>query len=200
MKNKQETERGVPFLFVAVCEMCVFRYKQHSSRDKTLGPSTPTLPRLSTHHAYSSVCVCVCLGVRVCVYVGRGTACPVPQNSQGATEKTAVCLRDTENVRKREWRANRHASQDRHFWSEYHLLSPSPLHLPPPPSSNFIPFPVSLLPFKSSLCTCTLLYHSYYRVVFAMFSSSTTSVVAFLRCNAPANAPCPYVRKRWAHF
>lgn len=53
------------------------------------------------------------------VYVGWGSTCPVPQHLQGATEKTAVCLRETENVRKREWRANRHASQERHFWSEY---------------------------------------------------------------------------------
>lgn len=69
---------------------------------------------------------CVCLGVCICVcvsgfrvYVGWGSTCPVPQHLQGATEKTAVCLRETENVRKREWRANRHASQERHFWSEY---------------------------------------------------------------------------------
>ena len=64
-------------------------------------PSTPTLHSLSTHHAYSSVCVCVCecvcLGVRV--YVGRGSACPVPRHLQGATGKRQLCVWEkTENV------------------------------------------------------------------------------------------------------
>lgn len=94
--------------FLAVCEMCVFRYRQHSSRDKPLGPPSPhPHPPLSLHPprrvlltqvcASGRMCVCVC----VRVYVGRGSACPVPQHLQGATEKTAVNLRETENVRKR---------------------------------------------------------------------------------------------------
>lgn len=48
-------------LFLAMCEMCVFRYKQHSSRDKPPRTPprpthpTPPCPLLSTHSAYSSV-------------------------------------------------------------------------------------------------------------------------------------------------
>lgn len=89
--------------FLAVCEMCFFRYWQHSSRDKPLGPLTPTLPSLSTHHAGSCLLKCVCVWASVCVrvYAGRGSACPVPQHSQGATGKTALNLRETESVRKR---------------------------------------------------------------------------------------------------
>lgn len=119
-------ECGGAHLFSAACEMCVLRYRQHSSRDKPLGPPSPQPPPypISPPTMLTQVCVsgrvyvCVCVsGFRV--YVGWGSTCPVPQHLQGATEKTAVCLRETENVRKREWRANRHASQERHFWSEY---------------------------------------------------------------------------------
>lgn len=81
--------------------MCVSRYKQHSSRDKRLGPrplGLPTLPTLSLHPpALAQVCLCVC----VCVYVflfTLGPAGPVWQHSQGVTEKTAVRLSDSEKT------------------------------------------------------------------------------------------------------
>lgn len=139
-------------LFLAVCEMCVSSYKQHSSRDKPLGPrplGLPTLPPLSPPtRACSSVFVRVCVsgGVCVCVFLFTlGPVGPVRQHSQGVTEKTAVRLSDSENhTEQRERRAHRHASQDRPVWSEYHhlpslftflLLSPASL------SSHYHPLP-----------------------------------------------------------
>lgn len=156
-------------LFLAMCEMCAFRYRQHSSRDKPLGPHpfNPHPPQ-SLHPPCLLKCVCVR------VYVGLGSACPVPQHFQGAIEKTAVCLRETENVRKREWRANRHASQDLHFWSEYHKLCCSVafvlLH------AHFISFPVTLSHRTSSVCLLHL-YCSYLITVFvAVFCFAVKSL------------------------
>lgn len=132
----------------------------------------PWAPRpLNPHPAQSlhppCLLKCVCLGVCVLVFtLDEGSACPVSQHSQGATEKTAVCLRETENVREREWRANRHASQDRHFWSEYHHLccSPSPLLT----SSLFLSLSVSLHIISSYLYASLPLL--FYRCLFpAMF-------------------------------
>lgn len=87
--------------------MCVFRYRQHSSRDKPSGPpvpSTPTLHSLSTHHAYSSVCVlvCVCVPGRPCL---RWTGVCVPGTAAlagGNRKKTAVCVRESRKRRGRE--------------------------------------------------------------------------------------------------
>lgn len=136
-------------------------------------PFSPYPPR-SLHPPCLLKCVCVSGRVCVRVYVGLGSACPVPQHLQGATEKTAVCWRETENVRKRESRANRHASQDRHFWSEYHHLccSPSPL----PPSfffaltsclflSLFLVSPYFLSPLVRSSATLILLLSCFCNVL-----------------------------------
>lgn len=112
--------------------MCVFRYRQHSSRDKPLGPHPLSPhPLLSLHPPCLVKCVCICLAMNVCVFmVDGGLRVMHRVHSQGATEKTAVFLRETENLRKGQWRANRDASQDRHFWSEYRTLCHPPPHAP----------------------------------------------------------------------
>lgn len=157
-------------------------------------PSTPTLHSLSTHHAYSSVCVWAF--VCVCVFVfssDGGLHALYGSTCRGATEKTAVCLRETENVRKREWRANRHASQDRHFWSEYHQLccSPSSLHLPPSALSLhlFSCHSLCLFTLPPSICTC--LRHSYFYCCLFCNVLFCYKILG-CRCNAPANVPCLY--------
>lgn len=98
----------------------------------------------------SQVCVYLSGHECVCVYGGWGSACPVSQHSQGATEKTAVFLRETENLRKGQWRANRDASQDRHFWSEYRTLCHPLPHAP-----LFLAW-LNLLLLSHSLCCVTL--------------------------------------------
>lgn len=94
-----------------MCEMCVFRYRQHTSRDKLLGPHhplfffTPTHLSLSTHH--TSVCVWPCECVCVCVLVFTsdiGSVCLAPRHLQGGNRKRQLCAWETENIRKREWR------------------------------------------------------------------------------------------------
>lgn len=79
---RQEDQGCSTHLFLAAYKMCVSRNKQHSSRDKPLGPPRPLgLPTLSAlsppTRACSSVFVCVCLDVCVCVpvYVGAGGPC-----------------------------------------------------------------------------------------------------------------------------
>lgn len=87
-------------------------------------PSTHTLHK-SLHPPCLLKCVCWC----VCVLAGRpclrwtGVCVPCTAALAGGNrKKTAVCVRENRKRRGREWRANRHASQDRHFWSEYHHL------------------------------------------------------------------------------
>ena len=67
-------------------------------------PSTPTLHSLSTHHAYSSVCVWVwvCVSGRPCL---RWTGVCLPCTAAlagGNRKKTAVCLRENRKRRGRE--------------------------------------------------------------------------------------------------
>lgn len=157
--------------------MCVSRYKQHSFRDKPLGPKSPWLPHpphsLSPPtRACSSVslmCVCLSVCMCVCVYVFLftfGLVGPVRQHSQVVTEKTAVHLSDSEkSTEHRERRTHRHASQDRPVWSEYHHL-PSLftflLRSPTPLPSHQHPMPSNPLWFYSSLdCKVWVIYTSW---------------------------------------
>lgn len=92
-----------------VCEMCVFRYRQHSSRDK---PPPPGPPVPSTHTLHKSLhppcllkCVCWC----VCVLAGRpclrwtGVCVPCTAALAGGNrKKTAVCVRENRKRRGRE--------------------------------------------------------------------------------------------------
>lgn len=51
-------------LFLAMCEMYVFRYKQHSSRDKPPHPTLPKPPHPSLPASLHPLCLlkCACLG------------------------------------------------------------------------------------------------------------------------------------------
>lgn len=79
-------------LFLAVCEMCVFRYKQHSSRDKPLGPPSPQPPpsSVSPPTMLTQVCERVGLDVCVCVFVFTLSGGPwalYPRHLQGGDRK-----------------------------------------------------------------------------------------------------------------
>lgn len=157
--------------------MCVSRYKQHSFRDKPLGPKSPWLPHpphslsppTRTCSSVSLMCVCLSVCMCVCVYVflfTLGLVGPVRQRSQVLTEKTAVRLSDSEKpTEHRERRTHRHASQDRPVWSEYHHL-PSLftflLRSPTPLPSHHHPMPSNPFWFYSSLdCKVWVIYTSW---------------------------------------
>lgn len=106
-----------------------------SSIPPEINPWAPrpfNLPTLSLSPPTMLTQVCVW----ACVYVSLFTSTSGLRVLYGSTcrgqQKRQLSVRGKQkNVRTR---ANRHASQDRHFWSEYHHLcySLSPLHLPPP--------------------------------------------------------------------
>lgn len=64
-------ECGGARLFSAACEMCVLRYRQHSSRDKPLGPPSPQPPPypISPPTMLTQVCVSGRVYMCVCVWV-----------------------------------------------------------------------------------------------------------------------------------
>ena len=91
-------------VFLAVCVKCVSLDTDSIPPEiNPPGPPSPPPPpsTVSPPTMLTQVCVCwcvcVCLGVRV--YVGRGSACPVPRHLQGATGKRQLCVWEkAENV------------------------------------------------------------------------------------------------------
>lgn len=158
-------------LFLAGCEMCVFRYKQHSSRDKPLGPHplNPHPPK-SLHPPCLLKCVCARVWACACVrvYVERGSAGPVPRHLQGATEKTAVCLRETEK-RKEERVEGQQACQSRPSLLEW---------VPPSLLLSFLLLPSC---FISSPVTLALV-SSCYRSLPLCFSTNLILLLSLLQC------------------
>lgn len=181
-------ERGVPICFW-LCVKCASL--DTSSIPPEINPwapvpVAPTLPSLSTHHVCSVVCVCVR------VYVERGSAGPVPQHLQGATEKTVVCLREREK-HKEERVEGQQACQSRPSLLEWVppslLLSVSSSH------SCFISSAVTLSCFFIlSLSTCALVHRSSFIDVFIAMFCVFCKILSFIFfcCITPVNAPRLY--------
>lgn len=151
-------------LFLAVCEMCVFRYKQHSSRDKPLGPCprNPHPPQsLHPPCLLNCVCVCMCSCLR-----WTGVCGPCTAALAGATEKTVVCLREREK-HKEERAEGQQACQSR----------PSLLEWVPP----------SLLLSVSSSHSCfisssVILVSSYHHSPHLCLSTTVILLMSLLQC------------------
>lgn len=174
-------------LFLAVCEMCVFRYRQHSSRDKPLGPHpfNPHPPQ-SLHPLCLLKCVCVCSCLR-----WTGVCVPCTAALSGVSRKDS-CVFERNRKRKKERVEGQQACQSRPSlleWVPQTLLfsvSSLPLSFYTLTSSPFLSLCLIVLPLPPA--SLLLLFNCCFccSVLFC-------SKIFGFTCNAPVAVPWLYL-------